>query len=54
VALQDGATVRDLVRCLNLPEDQVKLIFVNALSSELDRALVDGEEVGIFPPVGGG
>ncbi len=54
VELQDGATLRDLVRCLKLPEDQVKLIFVNALSAELDRTLTDGDEVGIFPPVGGG
>ncbi len=54
VELQDGATVGDLVQSLKLPEDQVKLIFVNALYAELDRALVDGDEVGIFPPVGGG
>jgi molybdopterin converting factor small subunit len=54
VELHDGATVTDLVRRLGLPEDQVKLIFVNALSAELDRPLANGDEVGIFPPVGGG
>lgn len=54
VELQAGATVTDLVQCLGLPEDQVKLVFVNALSAELDRPLANGDEVGIFPPVGGG
>jgi molybdopterin synthase sulfur carrier subunit len=54
VELPDGATVGDLVRKLGLPEDQVKLVFVNGLFQELDHPLADGDEVGIFPPVGGG
>ncbi|MFN2244144.1 MAG: MoaD/ThiS family protein [Anaerolineae bacterium] len=54
VDLPDGSTVRDLVRQLQLPEDQVKLMFINARSAELDHPLADGDEVGIFPPVGGG
>lgn len=54
VELPDGATVRDLVQRLQLPEDQVKLVFVNARSAGLDHLLAGGDEVGIFPPVGGG
>jgi molybdopterin converting factor small subunit len=54
VELPDGATVRDLVHQLKLPVDQVKLVFVNARSAELDHPLADGDEAGIFPPVGGG
>jgi molybdopterin synthase sulfur carrier subunit len=52
--LPNGATVGDLVRELDLPKDQVKLVFVNALVRELDHVLADGDELGIFPPVGGG
>ncbi len=52
--LPAGASIHDLMRQLKLPEDQVKLIFVNGLYQDLEHGLVDGDEVGIFPPVGGG
>ena len=54
VELPPGSTVDDLVRQLDLPQDQVKMVFVNALFCEGDHLLADGDEVGIFPPVGGG
>jgi len=52
--LPDGASMRDLTRQLELPEEQVKLIFVNGLFQDLEHGLADGDEIGIFPPVGGG
>ena len=54
VELADGASVRELTRQLELPVGQVKLIFVNGLFRGLEHGLADGDEVGIFPPVGGG
>ncbi len=54
VELPDGATVGDLVRELGLPEEEVRIVFVNGLFRDLDHVLADGDEVGIFPPVGGG
>jgi molybdopterin converting factor small subunit len=54
VELPEGATICDLIQELGLPENEVKLIFVNALFRELAHKLADGDEVGIFPPVGGG
>lgn len=54
LALPKGATVTDLIRELELPDKEVKLIFVNALFRDRDYVLSDGDEVGIFPPVGGG
>ena len=47
-------TVSDLVARLALPRELVKLIFVNSRRASLDTALMDGDQVGIFPPVGGG
>jgi molybdopterin synthase sulfur carrier subunit len=52
--LPEGATVADLVRQLGLPEEEVKIVFVNALFRDPDYVLADGDELGIFPPVGGG
>ena len=54
VELPDGATVADLVKKLGLPQDEVKLVFVNALFRDMGHVLADGDELGIFPPVGGG
>ena len=52
--LPEGATMADLIRELALPDEEVKLIFVNALFRDRDYVLSEGDEVGIFPPVGGG
>jgi molybdopterin synthase sulfur carrier subunit len=54
VALPEGATVADLIDELGLPEEEIKLVFVNATYRELDHILSAGDEIGIFPPVGGG
>jgi molybdopterin synthase sulfur carrier subunit len=54
VVLPDGATVGRLIEHLGLPEDEVKIVFVNGVARDLAHALVDGDELGLFPPVGGG
>jgi molybdopterin converting factor small subunit len=54
VDLPAGATVRELVVGLGLPEGEVKLVFVNGLVRDMSHGLADGDELGIFPPVGGG
>lgn len=54
VDLPVRATVGDLVRELGLPQEEVRIIFVNGRFRDLDHVLADGDEVGIFPPVGGG
>jgi molybdopterin converting factor small subunit len=54
VVLQDGATVGHLIRELDLPADQIKIVFVNNLVRDWDHVLADGDALGIFPPVGGG
>jgi len=54
VELQDSAAVRQLIAQLGLPDEEVKMIFVNGVARDRDYPLADGDEVGIFPPVGGG
>lgn len=49
-----AGTVAELMAELHVPEHEVKLIFVNGVSVEPDRALADGDRVGLFPAVGGG
>jgi molybdopterin converting factor small subunit len=54
VEIPDGATVGDLVNALKLPREEVKLFFVKGRARSIDWPLEPGDEVGIFPLIGGG
>ena len=54
VELPDQATVADLIKQLGLPSEEVKVTFVNGRSRSEDWRLEPNDEVGIFPPIGGG
>jgi molybdopterin converting factor small subunit len=49
-----GSTLADLVAYLALPQEQVKVSFVNGRARGLDYGLSSGDDIGIFPPIGGG
>ncbi len=50
----DGTTVGDIVQELDLAAEQLGILLVNSRHVQLDRVLVDGETLAIFPLVGGG
>ena len=54
VELPPDATLEQLLQKLNLENEHVKIIFVNGIIRKEDYRLREGDEVGIFPPVGGG
>jgi molybdopterin converting factor small subunit len=54
LAIEDGTTIGQLIDRLDMPLPEAKLIFVNGVRKDLDTVLHGGEQVGIFPPVGGG
>jgi sulfur carrier protein ThiS len=54
IEVADGTTVGDLMQQLDVPEDQVKLIFINGTHADRESRLRDGCRLGVFPPVGGG
>ena len=47
-------TVADVVKDLELPEQKLGILMINSRHVALDRVLVDGETLAIFPLVGGG
>ena len=49
-----GETILDLATRLAIPHGEIKIVFVNGVTVDLDHVLHDGDRVGIFPPVGGG
>ena len=54
VELPEDATTGQLLAHLQIPDEQVKIVFVNHVICGRDHPLKDGDEVGVFPPVGGG
>ena len=52
--LPDGVTIADLVTQLGIPAEIVKVGFVNGRVQPPDYSLSQDDEVGIFPPIGGG
>ncbi|MCS7178696.1 MAG: MoaD/ThiS family protein [Anaerolineae bacterium] len=54
VELPEGATVGQLVNHLGLPADHVRVVFINGIARDESHLLSDGDEIGVFPPVGGG
>jgi sulfur-carrier protein len=54
IDLPEGATVADLIEKMAMPARDVKIVFVNGRTQRPDWRLQQGDEVGIFPPVGGG
>lgn len=55
LSLDEGATIQDAIDALGLGEsDEVRLAFVNGRHAARETTLSEGDEVGLFPPIGGG
>lgn len=54
IEVPEGTTVGDLITRLNLPSEEVKVVFVNGRARPNHWPLQAGDEIGIFPPIGGG
>ncbi len=54
VELPEGSDIADLWQALGISEAEIKVSFVNGLARSKYYHLHEGDEVGIFPPIGGG
>ncbi|MFZ5597290.1 MAG: MoaD/ThiS family protein [Bacillota bacterium] len=54
VEVEEGATGRDLIKKLGIPEAQVFTILTNGKHFSFDEQFQPGDRVALFPPVGGG
>jgi molybdopterin synthase sulfur carrier subunit len=52
--IPEGTTVKELMYNLGIPQDIVKLIFINGKKQDKAYCLKHRDRVGLFPPVGGG
>ncbi len=54
VSLDTDSTVADVIDRMGFPKSEVKVVFVNGRARSPDWVLQEGDQVGIFPPIGGG
>lgn len=58
ITVADDATVMDVIRSINLPQEHCHLVLVNGVyiapSERETRVLNEGEALAIWPPVAGG
>jgi len=54
VQVESNTTIARLYEILEIPAEEIKLAYVNGIYCETDYKLKDGDEIGIFPPIGGG
>jgi sulfur-carrier protein len=52
--IEEGSTLQTITEKLDIPEDEVKISFVNGRAQKMNYDLKPGDEVGFFPPIGGG
>lgn len=52
--VENETKVRDLLNDLGIKEEEVALIIVNGIHSNVDRKLEEGDVLALFPPVAGG
>jgi molybdopterin converting factor small subunit len=52
--LPDGSTIRDVVRCLGVPEEMAVIALLNGREAGADQALRGDDVVTLFPPLVGG
>ncbi len=54
VEIEPGQTVESVLEGLGVPAGQVRIIFIDNRPAGLSDALDGGQQVGIFPAIGGG
>lgn len=54
VEVSKKTTLSELYDRLGIPCEEVKTAFVNSVIESPDYTICEGDEIGIFPPVGGG
>lgn len=54
IKIKENTTMLDIIKILNIDENEVAIMLLNGRDGNSDRIIKDGDIVSLFPPVGGG
>jgi len=54
VDVEPGQTIRQVLDQAGVPPERTRIVFVDNRAADLDQPLHGGEQVGVFPAIGGG
>ena len=54
IAVRDGATAREIMLQLRIPQEYPNILQVNGQQANPDTVLKEGDTLAIFPPLAGG
>lgn len=54
IEVDDKEVIVNVIRALNIPEEEVAIIMVNGRGKSVHDTLEEGDVLALFPPVGGG
>ncbi|OBQ51582.1 MoaD/ThiS family protein [Halodesulfovibrio spirochaetisodalis] len=54
LAVENGATIQQVITLLGINVEDVKIMFINGKHEALESVLKEGDRLGLFPAVGGG
>jgi len=52
--LAEGTTIFNIIEQLGIGKEEAAILFINGVHAELNTVIKEGDDVAIFPPVGGG
>lgn len=52
--LEEQTTISDLLMMLKIEKKEAAIIFINGIHGDYDSVIKNGDEVAVFPPIGGG
>ena len=52
--LEQGKTPEDVIATLGIEKSEIAIFLVNGRDGQFDKALIEGDLIALFPPVGGG
>ena len=54
ISMEEGSTAGDILRCFEIPAEEVAILLINGFHSKPEDPVKDGDVISLFPPVGGG
>ena len=52
--IDSGSDIEYLLKKIQLKKEEIAIIFINGKHADLNTIINDGDDIALFPPIGGG